>query len=172
MPPKKQQTKKDKQKKEKATEDKTFGMKNKNKSAKVQRYIQQVNTQAKHNAEQRAGGPVSALHVSQCDCMYLRFIQSKAEALAEKKAAEQKKREEFAALFNPVQAPQKVPFGTDPKTVLCIYFKQGNCERGAKCKFSHDLNVGRKVEKKDLYTDHRAEGKLFFGGIWFVAGVN
>lgn len=58
MPPKKQQTKKDKQKKEKATEDKTFGMKNKNKSAKVQRFIQQVNTQAKHNAEQRAG-PVS-----------------------------------------------------------------------------------------------------------------
>ncbi|KAF1805668.1 CCCH-type zinc finger transcription factor [Mucor lusitanicus] len=142
MPPKKQQTKKDKQKKEKAAEDKTFGMKNKNKSAKVQRYIQQVNTQAKHNAEQRAGGP------------------SKAEALAEKKAAEQKKREEFAALFNPVQAPQKVPFGTDPKTVLCIYFKQGNCERGAKCKFSHDLNVGRKVEKKDLYTDHRADDTM------------
>jgi hypothetical protein len=57
MPPKKQQqTKKDKAKKEKSVEDKTFGMKNKNKSAKVQRYIQQVSTQAKHNAEQRIGG--------------------------------------------------------------------------------------------------------------------
>lgn len=54
--------------------------------------------------------------------------------------------------------PQKVPFGTDPKTVLCIYFKGGHCEKGSKCKFSHDLNVGRKVEKKDLYTDDRAEG--------------
>lgn len=77
--------------------------------------------------------------------------------------AEQKKREEFAELFKPVQTPQKVPFGVDPKTVLCMYFKQGNCERGAKCKFSHDLNVGRKVEKKDLYTDNREEGnrKLF-----------
>lgn len=42
-----------------------------------------------------------------------------------------------------------------------MYFKQGQCDRGAKCKFSHDLNVGRKVEKKDLYTDNRAEGKLF-----------
>lgn len=59
MPPKKQQNKKEKEKKQKATDDKTFGMKNKNKSAKVQRYIQQVNTQAKHNAEQRLGGPVS-----------------------------------------------------------------------------------------------------------------
>lgn len=61
MPPKTKQTKKDKLKKEKSTEDKTFGMKNKNKSAKVQRFIQQVNTQAKHNAEQRLGLPVSLL---------------------------------------------------------------------------------------------------------------
>jgi hypothetical protein len=52
MPPKKQQTKNEKKKKEKDTDDKTFGMKNKNKSAKVQRYIQQVQTQAKHNATQ------------------------------------------------------------------------------------------------------------------------
>lgn len=59
MPPKNKQTKSEKAKKEKANDDKTFGMKNKNKSAKVQRYIQQVNTQAKHNAEQRLGGPVS-----------------------------------------------------------------------------------------------------------------
>lgn len=50
MPPKKQQTKAEKQKKQKAAEDKTFGMKNKNKSAKVQRYIQQVQSQAKSNA--------------------------------------------------------------------------------------------------------------------------
>ncbi|CEI92952.1 Putative Cytoplasmic protein [Rhizopus microsporus] len=30
----------------------------------------------------------------------------------------------------------------------------------SKCKFSHDLNVGRKVEKKDLYTDDRAEDTM------------
>ncbi|KAI7903242.1 uncharacterized protein BX663DRAFT_507964 [Cokeromyces recurvatus] len=136
MPPKKQQTKNDKKKKEKAVEDKTFGMKNKNKSAKVQRYIQQISNQAKNNA-----------------------AKTKTTA-AEKKALEQKKREEFAELFKPVQAPQKVPFGVDPKTVLCQYFKAGHCERGAKCKFSHDLNIGRKVEKKDLYTDDRVNDTM------------
>ncbi|CEG70537.1 Putative Cytoplasmic protein [Rhizopus microsporus] len=135
MPPKKQQTKAEKQKKQKAVEDKTFGMKNKNKSAKVQRYIQQVQSQAK-GADQRVGGK------------------------KDKKELEKQKRDEFAELFKPVQVPQKVPFGTDPKTVLCIYFKGGHCEKGSKCKFSHDLNVGRKVEKKDLYTDDRAEDTM------------
>jgi hypothetical protein len=51
MPPKKQ-TKSEKEKKAKKVEDKTFGMKNKNKSAKVQRFVQQVQAQAKHNDEQ------------------------------------------------------------------------------------------------------------------------
>ena len=52
MPPKQQKTKADKKKAQKATDDKTFGMKNKNKSAKVQRYVQQVQSQAKQNAAQ------------------------------------------------------------------------------------------------------------------------
>jgi hypothetical protein len=43
MPPKKQQNN---AKTKKAVEDKTFGMKNKNKSAKVQKYVQQVQQQA------------------------------------------------------------------------------------------------------------------------------
>ena len=43
----------------------------------------------------------------------------------------------------------------DPKTVLCVNFKNGHCERGNKCKFAHDLEVGRKVVKKDIYTDSR-----------------
>lgn len=51
MPPKKQ-TKNEKKKAQKVVEDKTFGMKNKNKSAKAQRYIQQLQSQAKHNATQ------------------------------------------------------------------------------------------------------------------------
>ena len=57
-------------------------------------------------------------------------------------------------MFKPVQS-QKVPFGVDPKTVLCIYYKQGICEKGKKCKFSHDLSVERKGEKKNLYQDTR-----------------
>ncbi len=48
-----------------------------------------------------------------------------------------------------------MPLGVDPKTVVCIYYKQGNCEKGKKCKFSHDLSVERKGEKKDLYQDTR-----------------
>jgi hypothetical protein len=46
----------------------------------------------------------------------------------EKAAAEQAKKE-AAELFKPVQV-QKVPFGVDPKTVLCQFFKAGNCEKG------------------------------------------
>jgi Uncharacterized conserved protein, contains CCCH-type Zn-finger protein len=39
--------------------------------------------------------------------------------------------------------------------VLCVFFKQGNCEKGKKCKFSHDLSVERKAAKKDIYSDDR-----------------
>lgn len=77
----------------------------------------------------------------------------KAQREADKKAAEDAKRE-AADLFKPVQA-QKVPFGVDPKTVLCMFHKKGGCEKGRKCKFSHDLNIERKSAKKDLYTDSR-----------------
>lgn len=78
-------------------------------------------------------------------------------ALREKeKAEEEKRKKEEAALFKPVQT-QKVPFGVDPKTLLCAFYKAGRCDKGNKCKFSHDLNVERKVEKKNLYEDSREE---------------
>ena len=70
------------------------------------------------------------------------------------KAASEKLAKETADLFKPVQV-QKVPFGVDPKTVLCLFYKQGNCEKGRKCKFSHDLAIERKGEKKNLYQDTR-----------------
>jgi hypothetical protein len=81
------------------------------------------------------------------------------------KLEEEKRKKEEAALLKPVQT-QKVPFGVDPKTVLCAFFKAGTCDKGTKCKFSHDLNVGRKVEKKNLYEDSREE-KLK-GGICMI----
>lgn len=34
----------------------------------------------------------------------------------------------------------------------------GQCAKGFKCKFSHDLNVQRKGEKIDIYSDKRDEG--------------
>ncbi|XP_048446448.1 zinc finger CCCH domain-containing protein 21 isoform X3 [Pyrus x bretschneideri] len=43
----------------------------------------------------------------------------------------------------------------DPKSILCEFFKFGQCTKGFKCKFSHDLNVQRKGEKIDIYSDKR-----------------
>jgi hypothetical protein len=88
------------------------------------------------------------------------------ELRAKEKADEEKRRKEEAALFNPVQATQKVPFGVDPKTVLCEFFKAGRCEKGSKCKFSHDRDVGRRVDKRNLYEDNR-EDKLE-GASWIL----
>jgi hypothetical protein len=70
------------------------------------------------------------------------------------KAAAEAAAKEAAELFKPVQV-QKVPFGVDPKTILCQFFKKGHCDKGRKCKFSHDLAVERKTEKRSLYTDNR-----------------
>ncbi|RWS26329.1 Zinc finger CCCH domain-containing protein 15-like protein [Leptotrombidium deliense] len=59
-------------------------------------------------------------------------------------------------IFRPV-ATQKVDKGVDPKSVLCAFFKQGQCTKGDKCKFSHDLTIERKGEKRSVYCDARNE---------------
>ncbi|KAL4782260.1 hypothetical protein BJX76DRAFT_297824 [Aspergillus varians] len=133
MPPKKA----DQPKKKKATvDDKTFGMKNK-KGGSAKKQIAQLAVQASHSktADEK------------------RKQLEKERREAEKRASEQAKKEAME-LFKPLQV-QKVPFGVDPKTVLCMFYKQGHCEKGRKCKFSHDPNVERKAAKKDLYTDSR-----------------
>lgn len=48
-----------------------------------------------------------------------------------------------------------MPFGVDPKTVICQFYKAGTCTKGKSCKFSHDLAAERKSTKIDLYTDAR-----------------
>lgn len=48
--------------------------------------------------------------------------------------------------------------GVDPKSVLCAFFKQGQCTKGDKCKFSHDLSIERKGEKRNIYEDKKGEG--------------
>ncbi|KAI0267838.1 hypothetical protein BC834DRAFT_60841 [Gloeopeniophorella convolvens] len=117
-------------------------MKNKNKSAKVQKQVQQIQSQAALAGKSREV-----------------LAKEREKELREKeKADEEKRRKEEAALLKPVQT-QKVPFGVDPKTVLCSFFKAGHCDKGNKCKFSHDPDVGRKVDKKNLYEDSR-EDKL------------
>lgn len=115
-------------------QDKTFGLKNK-KGGKSQKFIAQVEKQVK------SGGlhPVTAVNVKK-----------------EEKEKKLKEAKELAALFKPVQT-QKVEKGTDPKSVVCAFFKAGQCGKGDRCKFSHDLTVERKVEKRSLYVDMRDE---------------
>lgn len=43
--------------------------------------------------------------------------------------------------------------GVDPKSVVCAFFKQGTCRKGDKCKFSHDLTLERKSEKRSIYEE-------------------
>ncbi|XP_020538166.1 zinc finger CCCH domain-containing protein 11 isoform X2 [Jatropha curcas] len=130
MPPK-QQSKTDLAKKQKIVEDKTFGLKNKNKSKNVQKYVQNLkqSVQPKPDASKAA---------------------------AKKKKEEDKAKEkELNELFKVAVSQPKVPIGVDPKSILCEFFKVGQCAKGFKCKFSHDLNVQRKGEKIDIYSDKR-----------------
>ncbi|KAF8340330.1 uncharacterized protein EI90DRAFT_3143820 [Cantharellus anzutake] len=135
MPPKKQEKQASSSK---AAIDKTFGLKNK-KGAKNQKLVAQIKQQ------QSVTGKSPATLAKERE----RELRAKEKAEAEKKAKED------AKLF--AQAPQKVPPGVDPKSIYCNFHKAGYCERGNKCKFSHDPDVGRRSEKKDIYFDSRDE---------------
>ncbi|KAK3644794.1 Translation machinery-associated protein 46 [Elasticomyces elasticus] len=134
MPPKKQDPGPKKVKASAA--DKTFGMKNKKGGAaqKQIKQIQQATAAAKTPEEKKKA--------------------AEKEAREKEKDAAERARAEAAELFKPVNT-QKVPFGVDPKTVLCQFFKKGLCDKGRKCKFSHDLDLERKTMKRSLYTDTR-----------------
>jgi hypothetical protein len=47
-----------------------------------------------------------------------------------------------------VKQPE-LPEGTDPKTVLCEFFKWNCCSKGDKCKFSHDIAIAKKVRREE-----------------------
>lgn len=129
MPPK--QSKADLAKKQKVVEDKTFGLKNKNKSKNVQKYVQSL----KQSVEPRPD-PTKV-------------------AVKKKKEEEKAREKELNDLFKVAVTQPKVPVGVDPKSILCEFFKAGQCQKGFKCKFSHDLNIQRKGEKIDIYSDKR-----------------
>lgn len=98
------------------------------------------------------------------------LAKEKERDLREKEKAEAEKRaREEAKLFT--QPPQKVPPGVDPKTIYCNYHKAGYCEKGNKCKFSHDPNIGRKVEKRDVYSDSREEKLQGLGSSFALDGL-
>lgn len=137
MPPKKTSApskKVEEKKKDKIIEDKTFGLKNK-KGAKTQKFVEQVSKQVK------TGGGKSA-----------KELLKQEEEKAKKKDQALKAKDELNVLFKPVQSVGK---GVDPKSVVCLFFKQGQCTKGDKCKFSHDLTVARKTEKRNVFADAR-----------------
>jgi hypothetical protein len=149
MPPKKKgggKGIKSKEKVKKVVEDKTFGMKNKNKSKKAQQYIKQVEKEA------MTGGKSH------------RQIQLEEQAKLAKSRKQLKKEKEMenAELFKTVvSAPkQGMSAGADPKSTLCAFFKAGLCKHGKKCKFSHDMSLDRKAAKLNVYEDPRANDTM------------
>jgi hypothetical protein len=129
-------SKKNEQKKQqKIVEDKTFGLKNKNKSKSVQKYIKGVQSQVQGVQSKK-----------QIEAIYREKKQKELEK--EREALEK-------SLIKPVAVQPKVPIGVDPKSVVCEFFKKGLCSKGDKCKYSHNLDQSRKSEKIDLYVDRR-----------------
>ncbi len=110
---------------DKVIEDKTFGLKNKNKSKTVQNYIKGVENVIK-------GGGKSG--------------QARINEEFEERAAKKKAKEEEAFLASLSKAVKtikqaEVEDDEERKNVLCEFFKQGHCEDGENCKFSHDINI-------------------------------
>ncbi|XP_018008563.1 zinc finger CCCH domain-containing protein 15 [Hyalella azteca] len=135
MPPKpsskpanKESKKTELKKKEKIVEDKTFGLKNK-KGSKQQKFIQQVQHQVKN----------SGLNKTQ------KQLEKEKEDAKKEKEKKKLELEQLNAILKPVQQLGK---GVDPKSVVCAFFKQGTCTKGAKCKFSHDLAVEKKPQDR------------------------
>lgn len=74
----------------------TFGLKNKNKSSKVQQHVKELQSQAAMRGKGQAE----------------KDKQKEKDALAARKAAEQRKKDEVASLYMPIDIVQaKVPFG-------------------------------------------------------------
>jgi hypothetical protein len=140
MGPKKSggEVKAEKKKQEKIIEDKTFGLKNKNKSKAVQKYIKGVESTVKN----KRGG-----------------AEDKGKEFQEK--AEKKKKKEEDAFLNSLYKTVKtikqadVGEGEEAKNILCEFFKAGCCEKGDNCEFSHDVNIHYNQGQIDIYTDLR-----------------
>eukprot|EP00899_Mesostigma_viride_P028553 jgi/Mesvir1/8883/Mv02771-RA.1 len=142
MPPKQKSSaekKAEAAKRNKIVEDKTFGLKNKNKSKKVMTFVNEMKQNAVA-AQKRAEG-------------------NEKEQRQKKKEEEKKRQEELDELFKVAIVQPKPPPGVDPKSIVCEYYRRGQCTKGFKCKYSHDLAVERKTDKINLYADARDENE-------------
>jgi hypothetical protein len=57
---------------------------------------------------------------------------------------------------NKLKEAQNSDEDDDPANTVCPYFKQGLCQKGKKCIYSHDLTLDR-TEEIDLYVDQRIQ---------------
>jgi hypothetical protein len=108
MPPKKS-AKPDKAKqaaKQKVVEDKTFGLKNKKKSAKVQQYVKNVQQSVNRDELKK---------------------QQERQTAKERKKAEEAAKREMDELFAMAIKQPRVPPGADPKSIVCEFFRHGKC---------------------------------------------
>jgi len=123
----------------KTAEDKTFGMKNKNKSKAVQKVIKGMATQ------QVKGGMDGIIN------------QQYAEAKAKKEA--EKERQFLADIkLGDIRAMDQKQADADVSKKVCPYFKAGLCQKGKKCKMSHEKDGGNASLKANVYQDIRGEG--------------
>ncbi|CAK85390.1 unnamed protein product (macronuclear) [Paramecium tetraurelia] len=133
--------KSEKKKQEKIIEDRTFGLKNKNKSKQVQNFCKGVAQQVKHS-----GVSLSKLQSEEY----------------ERKKIERQLEEEDRLMQSLYKTVEKVKEEeseeeVDPKSILCEYYKQGLCQKGKKCMYSHDMSLEQKTAMLDLYTDQREQ---------------
>lgn len=133
---------------------------NKNKSKKVQNYVNQLQKSAQPQKNPRLEEPSRKVRYrplplppSFSAIITLSHHISFLPAQQDKKKLEEEKQKELNALFAMAIKQPKVPVGVDPKSVVCEFFRHGQCTKGFKCKFSHDLSVERKGPKLDLYSD-------------------
>ncbi|CAD8138989.1 unnamed protein product [Paramecium octaurelia] len=133
--------KSEKKKQEKIIEDRTFGLKNKNKSKQVQNFCKGVAQQVKHS-----GVSLSKLQSEEYERKRIEKQLEEEERLMQSlyKTVEKVKEEE---------SEEEV----DPKSILCEYYKQGLCQKGKKCMYSHDMSLEQKTAILDLYTDQREQ---------------
>ena len=139
MPPKKGDNQP--KKKKAPSTDSTFGMKNK-KGAKGQKMVQAVE-------KSREAGMIRSKMQSQTPEEKMKDDMKKAKAAAAAAA------EEFKLLQRAAIKQKPLEPGVDPKSVVCEFFRAGCCDKGARCKYAHDLTVTKKSAKLDIYSDRR-----------------
>jgi hypothetical protein len=126
-------------KKQKKVEDLTFGLKNKNKSSKVQKYINDLQNNALSGNKE------------------LLQKQKEADARRAAKKAQQEEQRQLEMLQKAAAAAEKKKeaAASQLKLQVCPFFIKGKCPKGDECKMSHDWGETRKVAKQDLYKDPR-----------------